>query len=56
MIIEDVVGRGGATRPLYEGRVYLQSWAPVFKKNGRNQEGLQGEKCCCVVAELFVLA
>lgn len=42
-------------RPLYEGRVYLESHAPVFKKNGMNQEGLQGEKCCCVVGEPFVL-
>lgn len=43
-------------RPLYVVKLYLESWAPGFKKNGRNQEGLQGEMCCCTVAEQFLLA
>ena len=43
-------------RPVYVARLYLESQAPEFKKNGRNQEGLQGEKCCRADAELFILA
>lgn len=43
-------------RPLCVGRAYLESWALLFKKNVRNQEGLQGEECCHMDAELFVLA